>query len=331
MLTGPEFPRQQRDQSAVNADFPSLAKSSWLTRENLAMFNKISKKGTSWGSASSPTAETDSSSITSCPALRATDNGILHPEISNPPTNLADIRKQHARSRETASPPESRHVGLNNRLPAPEPDFVEGLEMKAFRPHPFATTQVSGATLYQDDTCSVTLPHLAGEWKRDEGGMDKAIQQSAYVGAALVYAMNQPLSLIGKPDLPGHAVVRTFASEGNHLSFFAHYAAPSEEDGSTEYYQFRYASVEIRDTYQQHKEGRQGLRNTQDYARDQSYALRDQLETYWQQQRHRSSGPRRRPARLVTARRVSGGVAWKRGAKVAGRKSEDVVGVTISG
>ncbi len=141
-----------------------------------------------------------------------------------------------------------RHVGLNNRLPIPQPDLVEGLEVMEFDPS-LRADEISGAVLYGDDAHSVCLPHLAGEWKRDEGTMDEAIQQSAYVGAALVYARNQALSLIGKPDPPGHAVVRTFATDGNHLIFFAHYAAPSERTGTTRYHQYRYASVEILDTY----------------------------------------------------------------------------------
>ena len=181
-----------------------------------------------------------------------------------------------------------RHIGLNNRLPAPQPDFIEGLEVRAFGPF-LRADDISGAMLYEDDAFSVTLPHLAGEWERDEGGMDKAIQQSAYVGAALVYARNQALSLIGNPDPPGHAVVRTFATNGNHIIFFAHFAAPSEKTGTTEYHQYRYASVDILDDYQGHKEGRQGLRNMQDYARYQSYVLKDQLWDCWQQNRGRAA------------------------------------------
>ncbi|CAH0021701.1 unnamed protein product [Clonostachys rhizophaga] len=112
--------------------------------------------------------------------VQAYKNGLLQPPYSKPPTNLEDHRKQHARSRATASPPEpeykrrvegagneaivaaqvSRHVlkeygdegynqsfgrsftgfpddvGFNDGLSAPQPDFVEGLEIEEYGPFP---------------------------------------------------------------------------------------------------------------------------------------------------------------------------------------------------
>ncbi len=55
-------------------------------------------------------------------------------------------------------------VGFNNGLSAPQPDFVEGLEAEEYRPFP-ADDCVPGAALYRDDPRSITLPHIAGEWK----------------------------------------------------------------------------------------------------------------------------------------------------------------------
>ncbi|KAK3384499.1 hypothetical protein B0T24DRAFT_646389 [Lasiosphaeria ovina] len=177
-----------------------------------------------------------------------------------------------------------KDVGFNNGLSAPQPDFAEGLEMQDY---PFPVEEyVSGAVLYKDDPRSVTLPHLAGEWKGPDGSMAEAMQQSGYDGAALVYARNQALSLIGKPDPPGHAEVRTFTTDGTNINFYAHYAALSEDNDTLEYHQYQYASANVKDTHQGHKDGYKGIRNEQDHAKDQSYALRDQLKKHWKQRTH---------------------------------------------
>ncbi|KAI0879537.1 hypothetical protein GGS24DRAFT_437800 [Hypoxylon argillaceum] len=301
-----------------------------LTRKNLALFEKMArKKGPNTASASAPPDSTNGSLTTKTTsttmsgfAIQARKNGILDPLHSKPPTNIKAIREQHARSRRTASPPESayknyvnnvgkapneativfevgaqllkrydnkgynqvfnqaftafpKNVGFNNGLSAPQPDFIEGLEMEEYLPFP-VDEHVSGAVLYEDNPNSLTLPHLAGEWKK------KARLQSRYDGAALVYARNKALSLIGKRDPPGHAEVRTFTTDGTNLNFFAHYTAPSK-DGALEYHQYQYASTNVKDSYQGHKDGRTGLRNEQDHAREQSYTLRDQLKEYWKQ------------------------------------------------
>lgn len=177
-------------------------------------------------------------------------------------------------------------VGFNNGLSAPQPDFVEGLEAEEYRPFP-ADDCIPGATLYKDDPRSITLPHIAGECKGPTGDMREARMQSAYDGAALVHARNQALSYIGRSDPPGHAEITTFTTDGKNISFFAHYAAESE-DGTLEYHQYPIRSTSLVNSYEEHKEGRKHLRNAQDYAKQQSEALRDQLKEYYKQQR--SSG-----------------------------------------
>lgn len=114
--------------------------------------------------------------------------------------------------------------------------------------------------------------------------MAEARLQSAYNGAALVYARNQALSHLGTPDPRGHAEVTTFTTDGTTLNLFAHYAIPSE-DGTLEYHQYPITSANLLKSHQEHKEGRRGLRNEQDYARKQSYAMRDQLKEHWKQRR----------------------------------------------
>jgi hypothetical protein len=176
-----------------------------------------------------------------------------------------------------------QNAGFNNGLSAPQPDFVEGLEKKEFRPFP-VDEDVGGAVLYKDNPFSITLPHLAGEWKGREKDIKKAWLQSAYDGAALVYGRNQALSYRGKSDPPGHAEFTTFTTDGTNLIMFAHYAAPSE-DGTLKYHQYPIENTNLLNSYQEYKEGRRGLRNEQDYAKEQSYALRDQLKERWKNRR----------------------------------------------
>lgn len=93
---------------------------------------------------------------------------------------------------------------FNNSLSAPKPGFVEGFKMQEYDPFP-VNEHVSGAVLYRDNPHSVTLPHLAGEWKGRGKDTEEARLQSAYDGAAVVYARNQALPHLGKSDPPGHA------------------------------------------------------------------------------------------------------------------------------
>jgi hypothetical protein len=65
--------------------------------------------------------------------------------------------------------------------------------------------------------------------------MKEAELQSAYGGAALVFARNKALSYLGKSDPPGHAEVTTFTTDGTNLNLYAHYADPSE-DGTLKYH-----------------------------------------------------------------------------------------------
>ncbi|KAK3367309.1 hypothetical protein B0T24DRAFT_651576 [Lasiosphaeria ovina] len=109
-----------------------------------------------------------------------------------------------------------KDVGFNNGLSAPQPDFVEGVEAEEYRPFPI-DRHVRGAVLYRDNLRSVTLPHIAGEWKGPDGSMAEARVQAAYDGAAL------------EPYLAGHAKITTFTTDGTNLSLFAHYAAETED------------------------------------------------------------------------------------------------------
>jgi len=111
--------------------------------------------------------------------------------------------------------------------------------------------------------------------------MREAELQSAYDAAAMVRVRNNALAYMGKLDPPEHAAITTFTTDGTNLNMYAHYAIPSEEDEDIlEYQQYKYASTNIKDSYQGHKDGQKGLRNAQDYAKEQSYALKDQLKEH---------------------------------------------------
>ncbi|CAK7221960.1 hypothetical protein SCUCBS95973_004677 [Sporothrix curviconia] len=181
-----------------------------------------------------------------------------------------------------------KDMGFNSGLSAPQPDYVEGLGMEEFRPFP-VDQHVSGAVLSKDNPRSVTLSHLAGEWTGPGGDITEAQLQSGYDGAALVYARNQALSYQGTPDPLGHAHITTFTTNGTHLNFYAHYATTGD-DGTTEYHQFPVNSTSLVNSYGEHKQGRRSLRNAQDYARKQSYELRDQLKEHYRKQRGGGGG-----------------------------------------
>lgn len=172
-----------------------------------------------------------------------------------------------------------KDVGFNNGLSPPQPDFIEGLGMVEFEPFPIE--HVSGAVLYKDNPLSTVLPHIAGEYKGPEGIMEKARLQCAYDGAALVYARNKALALIGKPDPLGHAEITTFATDGKIIDFFVHYAVPGG-DGKLVYHQYPIGSCVLTNSPHGFKDGWRQLQNHQDYARMQSYVLRDQLVSHWE-------------------------------------------------
>ena len=177
-----------------------------------------------------------------------------------------------------------KNVGFNNGLSAPQPNFIEGLEKEEFYPFPVGK-HVDGATLYRDNPYSVTLPHIAGEWKGPDGSMREAELQSSYDGAALTYTRKQALDVMGKPYLAGHAKITTFITDGTNLNLFAHYAAESE-DGETEYHQYPISSTNLKNSFEEFKKGRRQLRNAQDLAREESYRLKDELKDYW---KHRNN------------------------------------------
>jgi hypothetical protein len=166
-----------------------------------------------------------------------------------------------------------KDVGVNNGLPPAHPDFVEGPVLSKYRSIP--VDKINGAVLYADNHGSITLPHIAGEWREYGVNLKTTRMQSGYTGAALVYARNQALSEIGAADPPGHASITSFTTDGNMLDLYAHYA----ENGK--YHQRIVASASLTGSYQGFCQGYRMLRNAQDHARETSYALRDELRAHY--------------------------------------------------
>ncbi|TAQ88531.1 hypothetical protein B7494_g3145 [Chlorociboria aeruginascens] len=158
----------------------------------------------------------------------AFDNGILDPDSSKPNTNLKFRQERIDRSRDTASPSESDYgnllikygqlnVGFNNGLSAAQPDMVEGLELPEFNPFP-VRQQLGRAIVPTLGPHTITLPHLAGEWKGPGKNM------ATYTPSAIFQEINQD------------EFVQIFAAGSVHVSPYAIFPANDEEDplqGST--------------------------------------------------------------------------------------------------
>ncbi|KAI1110419.1 hypothetical protein F5Y14DRAFT_429016 [Nemania sp. NC0429] len=170
-----------------------------------------------------------------------------------------------------------KNAGFNNGLPALQPDFIQGIGAINFAPFP-VEQYIEGSTLH-DSYSAVTLPHIVGEMKGTDGILKHARIQAALDGASLVYARNRALEYLGEQVPSSDAEVISFITEGSVLKIHAHYAS-REKDGSDKYHQFLVQAY-LLDFYNQFKECRIGLRNAQDYAKEQSFLLRDRLKQRW--------------------------------------------------
>jgi hypothetical protein len=171
-----------------------------------------------------------------------------------------------------------KNVGFNNGLSAAQPDMVEGLDMPEFDPFP-VRQQLGGAAVLTSGSNATTLPHLAGEWKGPGKDMIEAQTQAAYDGACMVYGREQARSFLESPDPDGHAFVSTFTTDGTTLNTYAHYSSQSGDQ--VKYHQFPTSSSFLISSYEDFKKSRERLRNEQDYAKETSEKLRDELNEKW--------------------------------------------------
>jgi hypothetical protein len=148
------------------------------------------------------------------------------------------------------------------------------------RPFP-VHKHISSAVCYKDNPHSLTQPRSG----RDPGRTwKKQSYSAAMTGLLLELQGTGPLPISGHPSPPGHAEFTTFTTNSTNLNLYTHYTVPSEK-GRLEYHQYPVKSTNLIDSHQGFKDGRRVLRNEQDHAREQSYALRDQLMDHWQQHR----------------------------------------------
>lgn len=117
----------------------------------------------------------------------------------------------------------------------------------------------------EGDWISLTLPHLAGEWKGREEDMEEARQQSVYDVAILIYLRNQALFFRRRPACLGHKIEVMIFTDSSNLNLFAHYAA-SLKGGTLDYLD---DSTNLPGSHQGSMMIRRQPRNGQDRAREQ--------------------------------------------------------------
>ncbi|KAM3065598.1 hypothetical protein ACMFMG_011308 [Clarireedia jacksonii] len=99
--------------------------------------------------------------------------------------------------------------------------------------------------------------------------------QAAYDGACMVYGRNRARSLLKSPNPASHAFVSTFTTNGTTPNTFAHYSSESQDQ--VKYHQYPTSSSFLISSYKNFKTSRRRLRNLQDYAKETSEKLRDEL------------------------------------------------------
>jgi hypothetical protein len=171
-----------------------------------------------------------------------------------------------------------KNVGFNTGLSAPQPDMIEGLDLREFKPFP-VRQELGGAAIPTSENNAITLPHLAGEWKAGGKDMIQARTQAAYDGACMVYGRNKARSFLNKPDPTGCAYVHTFTTDGTTLNTYAHYSFKSE--GQVQYHQYPTSSSFLISSFEDFEKSRLRLRNLQDDAEETSKKLRDELNKEW--------------------------------------------------
>jgi hypothetical protein len=171
-----------------------------------------------------------------------------------------------------------KSVGFNTGLSAPQPDMIEGLDLREFKPFP-VRQELGGAAVPTSENNATTLPHLAGEWKAGGKDMIQARTQAAYDGACMVYGRNKARSFLESPDPADHAYIQTFTIDGTTLNTFAHYSSSSQDQ--VKYHQYPTSSSFLISSYEDFKQSRRRLRNQQDDANETSVQLRNELNEKW--------------------------------------------------
>jgi hypothetical protein len=177
-------------------------------------------------------------------------------------------------------------LGFNNGLSPAQPDLVEGIDSRDYRPYKIRK-RLGGAAVPSSGDGALALPHMAAEWKAAGKDMVEACLQAAYDGACLVYGRNIALASIGKPDPPKHAGILTFITDGTAVHTYAHYA--EETLDGTLYHQYPVTSSFLQSDLDDHKKGRRQIRNLQGTAKKHAYALKTAILNYHEDLRNNNS------------------------------------------
>ncbi|KAH8755760.1 hypothetical protein F5883DRAFT_607597 [Diaporthe sp. PMI_573] len=248
----PQIIQKRKRQIDRDSDHEPVVKRIRLTRENLALFDKMGKKKKVTDSTDESGSTKNTSTTISGFAIKAYKNGMVLPLSSKPPTNLKARRKQGAKSRGTASPTKSEQGHYVDRVGNAGNKatiiFEVGRKLlkeynnkgytRAFNraftgfPKDVGFNNSLGAVLYKNNVRSTTLAHLTGKWKRCGKDIERATLQGGFDRAALVYTRNQALSYLGKSNPPGHAEITTFTTDGTSLNFYAHHVTQTEDKNS---------------------------------------------------------------------------------------------------
>ena len=124
---------------------------------------------------------------------------------------------------------------------------------------------------------------MAGEFKRPGGNLIEAGSQAAYDGASLVYGRTKARESMGRTDSPGAAYVGSFISDGKHVMTFAHYAT-RDASGTINYHQWPVTDTNIQLDHSSFKTGRRQTRNLQNWTRENSYQLKEELLEHYRLQ-----------------------------------------------
>ncbi|PTB38940.1 hypothetical protein M441DRAFT_113627, partial [Trichoderma asperellum CBS 433.97] len=217
-------------------------------------------------------------------------NGILTPQLSRPPRNLAwlQARLQYARTESDWTLammyyqrwydfPE--YAPFAQGLEQPCPGYTQGFSFEAYRAVDIEC--LGSAVCYNSilsGVPSLTLPHMTGEFA--VGALEAEEATDARHGAALVYMRNEILlhAKIRK-DPEDVAAIVTFITDGLSIRFYAHYESKSPS-GMVEYHQYPILAVNLVGSYEEFLRGVAMLRNCQDIAFVLASNLKNALERY---------------------------------------------------
>lgn len=192
-----------------------------------------------------------------------------------------------------------KDLGFNNGLSAPKPDYIEGCRRGRLPP---TVLEFGGAATFVKDLPQyVALPHLAMKLKHKGADMDLAGRQAGYDGAAMVYARNKALNLMGQQDVHDKAAVVTATTDGLAYNIFGHYTSVNGDTRQLQYHQGILKSGTL-GGIGNFKDGYKRMRNMQDFAYEQSTDVRDRLAKDYESRQFGSS----RPSQSVAGKSTGG-------------------------